>query len=390
MSYTDNYKISSESVLKQEPIVLDETRTLQADEINTQTEFQSAKKLLNETKEQQRQSRDKKSSKYNVAKQIIKPSLASSSSPSTISNYFQKKNSTVTNGSSHTAFSQVKQEGDIDFKDENLIVDLTQTGEKTSTQAVPGKPYNTPFISPIRVKPELASRSSREDHTRSAAIKRKKDTAIVPKSTSFTPPAALKSFQFTKSNKFKLEPKIEPKLEPKAIEEVVNDTIMIDDDDEDFEADFKKAKQSTTNKVVSLPPPNLIDGLHLKCVHCQVDVCRFEVNGFSRISDEYLGYLPRKIAIFASSLQSTSLFVVEDDMSKATVQREMATTQAMLSEHNDALCVNCFLDDLGQSWQYLECRRCLNVIGYVLRTASSPDSKFFQMFNNKPLLLITN
>lgn len=347
------------------------------------------------------------------------PSLSSSSNALGIRNYFQKTNY---NNNNNPTSNLVKQEATTTVEDEEpheavvdtSLVDLTQSCEKTSTQAVfssaGGKPCLLPFVSPIRgggggarggggvngVKSEAV-----EINSRSAAVKRKKE--ILDVKSSFTPPArttaaALKSYQFNKTNKFKIEPTT------KDVAAVVNDTIMIEDDEDDFEADFKKPK-NTTSTIVSLTTRN---GFNLKCVNCHEQVCQLELAEYATLGDNYVGHLPASVAsrVLGTSSSSSSrhrqrpcrLIVIADESSKSTAERALNVKKIVINDDGDneddcsliSAVVNCFLDDLGRSWQYLECRNCCRIVGVVLRstTASSPDVKFFQMFVNKLILLI--
>jgi hypothetical protein len=263
------------------------------------------------------------------------------------------------------------------------IIDLTQTtptidtaaAAKTSTQ-IGGfgadkdrKDFNVnlPYVSPIREQ-QLVKETSRSVGV--GGLKRKKEivddkkpSTPVLKSSSST----LKSFQFNKQNKFKKHfgETTTTKCEP-STQDLINDTITVIDDDDDFEADFKKPKHS-------IRPTQSEE--QLKCMSCGES---FTISSNSYpFPIENFAQIPRIV----SRIKNVQLKVFNDDSIVSSLN---------LKQLEDDSSINSFFDDTsGLCWQLYTCRSCSKLVAIVLRCSNYSDSKFFQMFVNKYLFLTT-
>lgn len=301
-------------------------------------------------------------------RKIGNSSPAQTQTSSSISNYFRKKDINTNTNTMEDTNSQI-----IDLTQTTPTIDTTAAAAKTSTQ-IGGfgadkdrKDFtvNLPYVSPIREQhPVKESRS-----VGVGGLKRKKEivddkkpSTPVLKSSSST----LKSFQFNKQNKFKKHfAETTTKIEPSS-QDLINDTITVIDDDDDFEADFKKPKHA-------IKPTQ--SGEQLKCMSCG--------ESFTSSSNSYpfpaenFAQIPRIV----TRITNVQLKVFNDDSIVSSLN---------LKQLEDDSSINSFFDDTsGLCWQLYTCRSCSKLVAIVLRCSNYSDSKFFQMFVNKYLFLTT-
>lgn len=280
------------------------------------------------------------------------------------------------------------------------IIELTDTNEtmvvgiKTSTQAHHHtrlnvdqddrkKTLNLPFVSPI--KPETSKSSS---PTRNGgSLKRKIEVDIKKESEQprFASSPALNAFKFqNKASKFK---KI---IELRDENDVVNETVvMVEDDEDDYEADFKKKPKQSFCEELGLEEASENNSNKLKCCYCNFEVCgNLSDSPGEQIVDAHpdlLGLLPRQIAI---SAENKRILVIGSEINKQMVENGTELKQFVVNQSghdvSDPIVVNSFLDETNcHCWQYYTCKQCLNVIALVLRCSNLSDSKFFELYKNK-------
>lgn len=334
-------------------IRIDQSKT-----ITTTTKAMQDKPVENdfETSSQQSEKAQKQQQKKWKSKHVA----AKNASSPVISSYFQKNPPHET-----TAAAVDKCEIKEEPKD-SPVIDLTQTTPEINTSTQMNlrdrKPFlNIPFVSPIREKTAKV-----QERTRSAPTKRKKEN-VEPTKTPLvnTAKSSLKSFEFSRSNKFKKEPF-----------EIVDETITVvsDTDDEDFEADFKKPKGLT-----GLYPVNAKNSVDLNCVHCGEHVCSLLMStpNIVYLDTDSLTELPDKMSI----AESKRVLAVLDEDNINLVE------QSTCLQKSDDLLLNSYLDQAGRCWQYYECKSCFKVVAVILRCMITLDNKFSQNFHNKFLLL---